>query len=68
MRLKSYFANSVEEAMARARQELGPDAMLVNSRKSAPDARHLGIYEVVFVTEGPLAESESAFCSCTTSF
>ena len=30
MKLKSYFANSVENAMAMAREELGPDAMLVN--------------------------------------
>src|ERR1022692_3888268 len=53
MKIKSYFANTVEEAMAMARQELGPDAMLVNSRKSSLEARHLGAYEVVFVTELP---------------
>ena len=58
MRIKSYFANTVQEAMAMARQELGPDAMLVNSRKSAPETRHLGDYEVVFVTE--LAPGEQA--------
>ena len=57
MKLKSYFANSVEDAMAMARQELGPDAMLVNSRKSFLEARHLGAYEVVFVTEMPDAET-----------
>ena len=34
--------------MAAARQEMGPDAMLVNSRKAPPEARHLGEYEVVF--------------------
>jgi flagellar biosynthesis protein FlhF len=53
MKIKSYFANTVEEAMAQARQELGPDAMLVNSRKSSIETRHLGVYEVVFVTEMP---------------
>jgi flagellar biosynthesis protein FlhF len=51
MKIKSYFANSVEDAMAMARQELGPDAMLVNSHKASPETRHLGAYEVVFVTE-----------------
>jgi flagellar biosynthesis protein FlhF len=51
MRVKSYFANTVEDAMAMARQEWGPDAMLVNSRRSSPEVRHLGAYEVVFVTE-----------------
>ena len=34
--------------MAAARREMGPDAMLMNSRKSPPEARHLGEYEVVF--------------------
>lgn len=48
MRLKSYFAASVQEAIENARLELGPDAMLLNSRKIAPEQRHLGAYEVVF--------------------
>ena len=39
--------------MAPARQELGPDAMLVNSRKAPPEARHLGEYEVVFAIDAP---------------
>jgi flagellar biosynthesis protein FlhF len=56
MNLKSYFANTVEDAMAMAREELGSDAMLVNSRKASLDARHLGAYEVVFVTDMPAPE------------
>jgi flagellar biosynthesis protein FlhF len=58
MKIKSYFANTVEEAMGMARQELGSDAMLVNSRKASLDARHLGAYEVVFVTDMPVGEAE----------
>lgn len=55
MRLKSYFAASVQEAIENARLELGPDAMLLNSRKIAPEQRHLGAYEVVFgITDEPL--------------
>src|SRR5215831_1668643 len=50
MRIKSYYSRSVEEAMAAARAELGPDAMLVNSRKAPIQTRHLGEYEVVFAT------------------
>ena len=50
MRLKSYFAGTVESAICLARQEMGEDAMLVNSRKAQPEARHLGLYEVVFAT------------------
>ena len=40
-----------------ARQELGPDAMLMNSRKAAIETRHLGEYEVVFAADAP-AEAE----------
>ena len=48
MKIKSYFAASVEAAISQAKQELGEDAMLMNSRKAMPEARHLGEYEVVF--------------------
>src|ERR1700693_759947 len=51
MRLKSYFADTIEEAISRARRELGPDAMLVNSKRSGAEARHLGAYEVVCAGE-----------------
>src|SRR5690348_4644942 len=47
MKIKSYFANSVEAGIAEARREFGPDAMLMNSRKSLAESRHLGEYEVV---------------------
>jgi flagellar biosynthesis protein FlhF len=47
MRLKSFFANTIEEAIRQARVELGPDAMLVNSKQTGPEGRHLGAYEVV---------------------
>src|ERR1051325_4755874 len=48
MRVKSYFAPSVEAAMEQARREMGPDALLVSSRKAPPEAQELGEYEVVF--------------------
>src|SRR5579863_7320104 len=56
MRIKSYYAHSIEDAMAQARRELGPDAMLVNSRKSPLEAAHLGTYEVVFAIDAPLSD------------
>ncbi len=59
MQMKSYFAGTVEAAMARARHELGEDAMLVNSRKTPPEARHLGNYEVIFASV-PVTKSQSA--------
>ncbi len=45
--MKSFFAGSVEAALGLAREELGGEAVLVNSRKAPPEARHLGEYEVV---------------------
>jgi flagellar biosynthesis protein FlhF len=59
MRIKSYYSPRVEDAIALARQELGPEAMLVNNRRALPDARHLGEYEVVFVTDAPGTEDEA---------
>jgi flagellar biosynthesis protein FlhF len=65
MKIKSYFANSVENAMSMAREELGPDAMLVNSKKSALETRHLGTYEVVFVTDMPAGEQAEGAAAAT---
>ena len=47
MKLKSYFAESVEAALSQARRELGADAMLVNSHRTSSEFRHLGEYEVI---------------------
>jgi flagellar biosynthesis protein FlhF len=47
MRLKSYFASTVEAALTMAQKELGPDAMLVDSHRTNFEARHLGEYEVI---------------------
>lgn len=48
MTLKTYLSSTVEAAIALARQELGPETMLMSSRPAPPDAQHLGYYEVVF--------------------
>src|SRR5690242_1026997 len=47
MRLKSFFADTIEDAIQRAHREMGPEAMLVNSKTTASESRHLGTYEVV---------------------
>ena len=47
MKLKSFFANTIEDAIRLARSELGPDAMLINSKRTDAEAQHLGFYEVV---------------------
>src|ERR1017187_3057588 len=46
--VKSFFAESIQAAMEEAQAELGPDALLLDSREAPPEARHLGDYEVVF--------------------
>ncbi|HZQ54353.1 MAG TPA: hypothetical protein VFB14_19280 [Bryobacteraceae bacterium] len=66
MRIKSYFAHSVQEAIDKARHELGPDAMLMNSRKTDPELRQLGTYEVVFgLADNPAASEPLAPASQT---
>lgn len=61
MKLKSYFVASVGAALARARQELGPEAVLLEARKAPPEATHLGPYEVVFAAPpGPHGRVEAA--------
>lgn len=57
MRVKSYFAESVEAAMASAAKEMGPDAVLITSRRNGADAQHLGAYEVVFGSTSDAAEA-----------
>jgi flagellar biosynthesis protein FlhF len=53
MKVKSYYSESVEAAIARASQELGPEAMLLSSRRTPPESRHLGAYEVVLALPVP---------------
>ena len=51
MKLKSYFAETVEEAISLALREMGPDAMLVNTKRTGAETRHLGTYEVICALE-----------------
>jgi len=47
MRIKSFYGNTVDAAVALARREFGEEAILVESRRAPLEARHLGEYEVV---------------------
>jgi flagellar biosynthesis protein FlhF len=63
MKIKSYFAKSVDEAIAKARVELGSDALLLNTRKvvdTGTDAGFSGGYEVVMGVAGPAPAGEPA--------
>jgi flagellar biosynthesis protein FlhF len=56
MKIKSYFARSVDEAIAKARVELGSEALLLNTRKIADTGTGVGHgagYEVVMGVTGP---------------
>jgi flagellar biosynthesis GTPase FlhF len=57
MRIKSFFAPSVQSAISSARKEFGDDVTLVTSHTASLESRHLGDYEVVFAVEEP-AEAE----------
>ncbi len=48
MRLKSYFANTMEEAMLAAKNELGDEAMLVDSKRLAAGRGERVRFEVIF--------------------
>lgn len=47
MKIKSYFAGTVAAAIEQARYELGPEAVIVESRRTTEENRALGDYEVV---------------------
>ena len=51
MRIKSYFAPSVQAAIKLARKEFGEGVTLVTSHVASIDTRDLGEYEVVFAIE-----------------
>jgi hypothetical protein len=53
MRIKSYFAPSVQSAISIARKEFGDEVTLVTSHTAALESRHLGDYEVVFAVDEP---------------
>jgi flagellar biosynthesis protein FlhF len=57
MKIKSFFSHTIEDAISRARQEWGPEAMLVDTRRAGPESRHLGAYEVVFADGAPRSEA-----------
>src|ERR1700676_1151805 len=59
MKIKSYFASSVDEAIAKARVELGSEALLLNTRKMTDAGTGMG-YEVVMGVTGTVAARQAA--------
>lgn len=61
MRIKSYYAQTIPEAMKQARIELGEDAVIIASSKTSGETQRLGAYEVVFgITEQSGGASKTA--------
>src|SRR5437868_2287862 len=60
MHLKSFFAATVEEALAKGSRELGEEALIVQSRKAPPESRHLGEYEMVLAVTAPVIKGVAA--------
>lgn len=57
MRIKSYFAKSVDQALADAGAELGSEAVLLNTRKVPATPTASGGYEVTFGISGDTPEA-----------
>ncbi|HWQ56892.1 MAG TPA: hypothetical protein VN442_24605 [Bryobacteraceae bacterium] len=57
MKIKSYFASTIAAAIEQARHELGPEAVIVESRRTTEAQRARGDYEVVV---GLLAPGQEA--------
>ncbi len=64
MTTKSYLVKSVDEAIVRARAELGEDAMLLNTRRLANEPGSPGGYEVVFAAPRAHPEPVTGTCPC----
>lgn len=47
MKIKSFYANSMDVALQSAGKEMGDDALILNTRESPSEYRHYGKYEVV---------------------
>jgi len=58
MKIKSYFAKSMDEAISKARVELGSDALLLNTRR-LPDSGSGAGYEVVMGVAGATSANET---------
>lgn len=59
MHLKTFHASSIQDAIRRARQQLGPDAMLLNSRRVTAANEAPAVFAVTFAAAAPVAAPEA---------
>lgn len=57
---KSFFAETVEGAIAEATRQMGTETLLVASRRTEPAERHLGTYEVIVEGDPPPNQAPQA--------
>ncbi len=60
MHLKTFHAPSIQDAIRQARQQLGPDAMLLNSRRVSTASDPVAVFAVTFATTSPIAAADTA--------
>jgi flagellar biosynthesis protein FlhF len=56
---KSFFAETVEGAIAEATRQMGAETLLVDSRRTEPAERHLGAYEVIVEGDPPRSKASA---------
>ena len=63
---KSFFADTVESALALATRRMGADTLLIGSRHTEPSERHLGLYEVIVEGETQVSCDDIALSTSAT--
>ncbi len=53
MKIKSYYAETMDQALQSASKELGDEALILNTRETPAEFRHFGRYEVVCACANP---------------
>ncbi len=53
MKIKSYYAETMDQALQAASKELGEEALILNTRGTPEEFRHFGRYEVVCACANP---------------
>lgn len=60
MKIKSFYAESMDQAFQAATAEMGEEALILNTREAPSEFRHFGKYEVVCACANPPQQSTPA--------
>ena len=53
MKIKSFYAETMDQAFHAATTEMGEEALILNTREAPSEFRHFGKYEVVCACANP---------------